>query len=111
MAARKEPIFIMEQWERQLFAFGVMSLFIIVAFVTGIFFGHILEKHHAFDNAFETEAKQVRKKLYRYRLKRMRGISRAFVFLGSDDRVALSRFQSHQRTHLTGPFTHRKTSQ
>ena len=45
-----------------MFAFGVMSLFIIVAFVTGIFFGHILEKHHAFDNAFEIDAKQVRKK-------------------------------------------------
>ena len=45
-----------------MFAFGVMSLFIIVTFVTGIFFGHILEKHHAFDHALEIEAKQVRKK-------------------------------------------------
>ena len=51
-----------------------MSLFIIVGFVTGIFFGHILEKHHAFDHALEIEAKQVRKKFNRYRLKRMRGI-------------------------------------
>ena len=62
MAVQKEHLWDMQQWERKLFAFGVMSLFIIVAFVTGIFFGHILEKHHAFDNAFEIEAKQVRKK-------------------------------------------------
>ena len=65
-----------------MFAFGVMSLFIIVAFVTGIFFGHILEKHHAFDHALEIEAKQARKKLNRYRLKRMRGIFPRFCFFG-----------------------------
>ena len=40
----------------------MMSLLIIVTFVTGIFFGHILEKHHAFDHGLEIEAKQVRKK-------------------------------------------------
>lgn len=65
-----------------MFAFGVMSLFIIVAFVTGIFFGHILEKHHAFDNAFEIEAKQVRKKINRHKLKRMRGFLPRFCFFG-----------------------------
>ena len=41
-------------------ASGVMSLFIIVVFVTAILFGLILEEHHAFDHALEIEAKQVR---------------------------------------------------
>ena len=41
----------------------MMNLFIIVTFISGIFFGKILEKHHASDNALEIEAKQVRKNL------------------------------------------------
>ena len=61
IATQIEPVLSMQQQERKVFAFGVMSLFIIVTFVTGIFFGPILEKHHVFEHAFEIEAKQVRK--------------------------------------------------
>ena len=58
MAAQIDYFTDVQQEERKVFAFGVMSPFIIVTFVTGIFFGHILEKYHA----LEIEAKQARKK-------------------------------------------------